>query len=113
MSKQIIADRKAEKKKAADQLAQRQKFAKTDAPSAKDARAMAEASGGKSLDSLVAEAWAGIMKLVKEQAEAGRGYAQVPAGPTTHPEIKSAIIKKLEANGYKHDLVNGSGYIYW
>ncbi len=113
MSKDIVKQRAKDKAAAQDLATLVRKFNDGPDVTASDARRVVEAGGASTIENQVAAAWAKIVQLVKAGVIANQSYAQVPAGPSYHPEVKAGIIKKLDKAGFKHDLVSGIGYIYW
>lgn len=113
MSKEIIKERKEEKKTVASLAADAQKFDANKDVSAKDCRQQAEANGAAAIKDQVEAAWAKVVIVIKAAVACGGSAVQVPAGPVNHPEVREQIIKRLDKAGFRHELNGGMGYIYW
>ena len=113
MSKEVVKDRKQAAKAATDLQAMRRRFSESKDISAKDCRQLSEVNGAPTVDVLVEQGWVKVVGVIKDAAGNGHNCVQVPAGPTTHPDVKAKIVQRLDKAGFRHELVGVTGYIYW
>jgi len=113
MSKDIIKARAKDKKAATDLLELRQRLAARPELTAKEARSLADAEGGQTIDDKANAAWTTLMRQVKEAAGAGLSMLTVNGIINHHPDVRDAVVKRLDKAGFKHELAGATGYIYW